>query len=574
MVIKYNTIIDTRETFNKNALRFTNFRSFNIMIARFNQLLDNSAELIEYLTKIQRPLVVEKNQHGEVFTPPKLINDMLDGLERVAPNIWSNPSLRILDPAAGIGNFGALIYERLMRGLSGAIPDENDRRAHILRNMLYMCEINPKNVRICRAIFRTSDAARGCPHIYEYDFLDKNSQRILGGKSFDIIVGNPPYNAPRSSDGRAHGKTLYMKFAIKCIQLLASNGYQVMVHPGTWRKPRHECHDLMFDDVHIHRLEIYSKKAGQKMFGATTRYDWYVLQLAKHDGRASVIRFDDGEIIDDFSISREIPFIPNHGWSILNKMWARARDCGTFSISHGSNNYIVENLDREHIWPYVNSTCTSKELSVHWSAIAHPIQYLPKVVFSDNEVIYPYYDPGFLGITGHGIAQVVANAREGLYLCRYLRSHLMQYINNACTWSMFRTEYTMFESLPWPRKCFQDDADIYAYFGLSDGEIEKIEDWIDEHPHTFTEHIERVCDPAQSIKDALAQLRDKESLAVDDDQHADASPAPDVAAESTDDDDDDFASMTVAQLRELAKEAKIKRYSKMKRAELIEALSQ
>ena len=52
--------------------------------------------------KIEQYLSVkeeEKNKHGEVFTPVKIIEEMLDKL----PNkVWSNPELKWLEPASGI----------------------------------------------------------------------------------------------------------------------------------------------------------------------------------------------------------------------------------------------------------------------------------------------------------------------------------------------------------------------------------------------------------------------------------------------------------------------------------------
>ena len=44
--------------------------------------------------------------NDEVFTPPKVVNQMLDMLP---PETWSNPNLKFLDPACKTGVF----YERL-----------------------------------------------------------------------------------------------------------------------------------------------------------------------------------------------------------------------------------------------------------------------------------------------------------------------------------------------------------------------------------------------------------------------------------------------------------------------------
>lgn len=84
----------------------------------------------------------EKDKFGEVFTPIHLIEEILDALP---DNVWSNPALKWLDPAAGVGNFGLLVYYRLMNGLKSKIPYSKKRSKHILENMLYQVELNPQN---------------------------------------------------------------------------------------------------------------------------------------------------------------------------------------------------------------------------------------------------------------------------------------------------------------------------------------------------------------------------------------------------------------------------------------------
>ena len=92
----------------------------------------------------------EKNKYGEVFTPLSLINEIMDKLDK---KIWKNPNLKWLDPASGIGNFPMVIFERLNEGLKPIILNEIERKKHIVENMLYMVEINEKNVSVSKKIF-------------------------------------------------------------------------------------------------------------------------------------------------------------------------------------------------------------------------------------------------------------------------------------------------------------------------------------------------------------------------------------------------------------------------------------
>lgn len=49
-----------------------------------------------------------------------------------------------------MGNFPIAVYLRLMEGLKDEIKEIKKRKKHILENMIYMCELNKKNVLITK----------------------------------------------------------------------------------------------------------------------------------------------------------------------------------------------------------------------------------------------------------------------------------------------------------------------------------------------------------------------------------------------------------------------------------------
>ena len=83
-----------------------------------------------------------KKDFGEVFTCSACINKMLDQLP---VEVWLNPGKTWLEPCCGVGNFMAIVYLRLMDGLSEWEPDRQLRSKHIIENMLYMVELSPHN---------------------------------------------------------------------------------------------------------------------------------------------------------------------------------------------------------------------------------------------------------------------------------------------------------------------------------------------------------------------------------------------------------------------------------------------
>jgi len=67
-------------------------------------------KLLEFINGELKPKEKEKKEHGEVFTPLLLVNEMLDKLDEGyikehGKSIFTEDGFKWLDPAVGIGNF-------------------------------------------------------------------------------------------------------------------------------------------------------------------------------------------------------------------------------------------------------------------------------------------------------------------------------------------------------------------------------------------------------------------------------------------------------------------------------------
>jgi hypothetical protein len=174
-------------------------------------------EMESFITKHLPVKNLEKAKYGEVFTPSALISKMLD---QFPTSCWSNPDLKWLDPCCGTGNFLVHVYQRLIAGLEHAFPNKSKRSSHILENMLYMFELNPKNCEICRQLFG-QDANIEC-----LDFLDYDK-----GMKFDCIVGNPPFQEDSTISGTGGKSKLYERIFIKSLTILTDGGYLSFLVP-------------------------------------------------------------------------------------------------------------------------------------------------------------------------------------------------------------------------------------------------------------------------------------------------------------------------------------------------------
>jgi len=178
-------------------------------------MLSNKQNLLDYLTYNLTPKDIERKQFGEIFTPIPVVEQMLNLLP---VELWSDPTTTWFDPCVGIGNFMVCVYYRLFEGLREKIPDDVQRSQHIITKMLYMMEINPKNIYVCQLIFGQNANIHNC------DTLAQNFSQNY----FSVIVGNPPYATNPSEQDT---KPLYNLFIEK---LIDQCHYFLFIVPSRW----------------------------------------------------------------------------------------------------------------------------------------------------------------------------------------------------------------------------------------------------------------------------------------------------------------------------------------------------
>jgi hypothetical protein len=522
------------------------------IISNRMKVLDDPQELVTFLGQYLKPKELEKKQNGEVFTPPELIRQKFDRLSIIDPLIWSDPSKKFLDPANGIGNYPALAFHRLMEGLKSAIPNEADRKKHILENMLYMCELNKKNIEVSRKIFDPDSIYK--LNLYQGSYLELDTDKEWSIKQFDVVFGNPPYNAP-NKEGRATGNTLYPRFLAKIEKEIKPGGYQVLVHPGIWRKPGHKLHDIMFGRQILY-MEIHTKKEGMKLFNATTRYEWYIMKNCI-PYTTSTVRFDDG-LTQEIMINKELPCLVNRGMDIWDKLYQASKRLGCLETFCGGSEQSSKCKQSETIetpYPFVNSTSKTNGVKIVWSKRAHPMQYEKKVIYANNEVVVPFYDSGKLGVTQHGLYCLVSSEREATTICRFLVSKLIRYIIAASKWSMFQTEYETFRYIPKPSELPDNftDADVYTYFDITPDEIKRIE--TEQNKYGLTDYIQLEAPCLSSTRSSLSvpNIKPKTHGIVTNEV--------------------DYTKMKLDELKQLCKDRKIKGFSGKNKNTLIEMLS-
>jgi len=463
-----------------------NSNTYNISInfkMSLQSLIDSPKELLELINECLKPKEIEKKKFGEVFTPMSFINnDMLGDLEayykeKYNKNIFEDETLKWGDTTTGMGNFPIAIYYKLMDGLKKKIPNEKDRKKHILEKMLFMAEYNKKNCFIVKQIFNMNNEFK--LNLYEGDSLQLDIQKEFGITKFDIVIGNPPYNEELTTK-KGSATALYNKFVeyyIEKCNLLC------FVMPSRWfsgGKGLDSFRKNMLERTDIVYIKHFDDAC--KIFGISVSIEGgvnYFLKDTKHKGdcnfNGSITKLNKYDVFVDGKfhalIDKMLKFnsidklFIGQSYSGVNSNDKRLKDTETkttlkcyVSQQKGFEKYIEKkeiNKDRDfNKWKVITAEANGGNKCFGNIFIGKP-----------NEICNQSY-----------VLFEVVNEEEAKSLLTYMKCRLPNFMLSLRKMSQHTNESTCkWIPLPPLNKEWTDD-EVYKHFKLSEDDIKLIND--------------------------------------------------------------------------------------------------
>ena len=447
----------------------------------------NDTNLVEKFPEYVKYDVELKDKYGEVHTPYVFLSKMLSS---IPVEIAKNKNSKWLDAGAGRGNFSFCLFIILFNLLKDVIDDPDERKHHIINNMIYMVEINENNILHLREKFGEK------ANIYHEDYLQWTTDL-----QFDFIIGNPPYNSggvkkvPTNTviDKKEDGKTIWPDFLRRNISLLKEGGMMNVVVPSIWMKPdKAGMYELLLK-YKIEKLHAWNASAVMKIFNYQVQTPLCDFLLIKSENQGTIELYDNQkkEYID-FKLKEYIP-IPLCFASIVNKFLALREKYGKLSViktNMPKKGTVLKDLfSLTHPFQNVHTTTINKvtkqpELQFKYSDDEQPFYGEPKIIMAHKMYGFPYIDKeGVYGISSRDNYIIMKKSLKNLELIKeFLSTTLILFLFETTRYRMRYLEKYVFKYIPDFSKIPEaiemfnnGNIDVYKLFGLTEEEKEYVE---------------------------------------------------------------------------------------------------
>jgi len=330
--------------------------------------------------------------------------------------------------------------------------------------LMYDCGVSGEQITFItdcksKSLFAESERYSGVNiEVINYmDLLNKKGFAKEKNMKFDVIVMNPPFQAPTNRvDDKGFGsrKTLWQHFVKLAFDQVKPGGYVCAIHPPRWRKPNDSAKDIISDKNGLLFLSIHTKEDGLKTFGCGTRFDWYIAKKTNAK-TITTIRCEDDHVIK-MNI-KGVPFIPNKNIDFVLSLIAKENDdcCEllySFSKYETRKKWMSIKKDNTFKYPCVHSTGKRGQKFYYSSINDNGMFGIPKIIFgdggADTGICNPVVDiNGEYGQTQHAIGIKIDPSQAKQIEQALTSNEFTKKIIHSCKWSNFEIEHETFKYL-------------------------------------------------------------------------------------------------------------------------------
>ena len=353
--------------------------------------------------------------------------------------------------------------------------------------MLYMSELNKKNVFICRQIFDVNSQYQ--LNLYEGDTLELDIVSVWGISlhGFDVILGNPPYNkgnirAAQKEQSGIKSETIWTKFVEKSFEWLKPGGFLAFINPLTWLKKSHSLHNMLEKQIVWIKLWDYMKSLAS--INGKIPISLYVLQNTPTVEKTRIIsEIQSRKFYTDTQEYLHSNYsVPLAFHSIFNKLIRLIEtkhlqlEYKTKTIkSTGTKAKIPAEYTFEDMWAV--DTYTIKDgVMVKKATEPHPDANKRKLIISNKASFTgAFIDEGKLGLTGNHKFYILGDQLEVIH--KMLQFKIMNIIQHSCKYAQEYLESDAFHYIPDIRKLGVSDItedEFYHLIELTPEEIIQI----------------------------------------------------------------------------------------------------
>ena len=479
--------------------------------------------------------------NDEVFTPPEVVNKMLDMLPQ---ELFSNPDTTFLDPACKTGVFLREIAKRLIVGLEKQMPDLQERLDHIFHKQLFgiaiteltsllsrrglYCSKYPNgefsvskfdnaqgNIRFKRIEHTWKDGKcvfcgvnkkektyeRDDMEVHAYEFIHTHRAEEILKMKFDVIIGNPPYQLNVGVEKENYAIPLYHEFIDRAKKMQPR--FLSMIIPARWYAGGRGLDDFrqgMLSDRSIRVIHDFPDPSecfpGVQIKGGVCYFLWD----RDHQGYAEINTHEKGKITSSTTRPLLEPGLDtfiryNQSISILRKVQSFKEQSFSklvspqtpFGIISSFKNYTIEATNTNNIKFYTNKSqgyVNVSEISSHHEWIAENKIYISAAYGAGEGFPHQIINKPFVGEKNSCCSQtyLLIGPFDNENICKNVISYISTKFFRFLVMLKKNAQHAMrgvYELVPIQdfTKSWTDD-ELYKKYGISEEEIAFIDSMI------------------------------------------------------------------------------------------------